>query len=106
MRRLVGRRVSSRPAVLVGYRRTLDPKIGYPIVRPLPGSSVGGKLLEGVDGEAFAALDAYEGAQYRRVLVRVRTSDGRAAVAYVYSPRLRTRPARSRRGSRSRRTTD
>ncbi len=31
-------------------------------------------------------LDAYEGAQYRRVVVQVQTSDGRRVDAYTYVP--------------------
>lgn len=83
---VVGRRLPSRPAVLEGYRRALDASIGYPVVRPLSGSSVDGKLLEGVDDRVFAALDAYEGPAYTRVIVQVQTSDGRPLEAYVYVP--------------------
>ncbi len=95
VRDLVGRRLPSRPAVLEGYSRTLDAAIGYPVVHPLAGASVDGNLLEGVDERAFAALDAYEGPQYSRVIVRVQTSDGRPVEAYVYVP-ARARPPVSR----------
>lgn len=81
---LVGRKLPSRPAVLEGYCRTLDPTIGYPVVHPLGGASVDGKLLEGVDDDVLAALDVYEGPAYRRVIVQVQTSDGRSVDAYVY----------------------
>lgn len=83
---VVGRRLPSRPAVLEGYCRMLDASIGYPVVHPLTGASVDGKLLEGVDDGIFAALDAYEGPEYRRVVVHVQTSDGRPIEAYVYVP--------------------
>lgn len=86
VRRIVGRRLPTRPAVLEGYCRTLDPSIGYPVVHPLAGASVEGKLLEGVDEAALRALDAYEGEDYRRVVVRVQTGDGRSVDAYVYVP--------------------
>ena len=84
--RLLGRRLAWRPAVLEGYRRTLDAAIGYPVVHPLAGSRVGGRLLEDVDREALTALDAYEGREYRRVTVRVQTSDGEAVDAFAYVP--------------------
>lgn len=83
---VVGRRLPSRPAVLEGYCRTLDASIGYPVVHPLTGASVDGKLLEGVDDRMFTALDDYEGPAYRRVLVQVETNDGRPVEAYVYVP--------------------
>jgi gamma-glutamylcyclotransferase (GGCT)/AIG2-like uncharacterized protein YtfP len=83
--RLVGRRLPWRPAVLEGYCRTLDPKIGYPVVHPLAGSTVDGRLLDGLDEDALRALDAYEGTRYRRVVVRVETPEGRADT-YMYVP--------------------
>ncbi len=85
VQRLVGRRLPRRPAVLEGYCRTLDARIGYPVVHPLTGSSVDGSLLEAVDESALAILDAYEGKAYRRVVVQVETSEGRAE-AYMYVP--------------------
>jgi len=84
--RLLGRRLPWQPAVLEGYCRMLDASIGYPVVHPLAGASVDGRLLDGVDEKALAALDAYEGREYRRVTVRVQTSDGRAVDAYAYVP--------------------
>ena len=84
--RLLGRRLPWQPAVLEGYCRMLDASIGYPVVHPLAGASVDGRLLDGVDQEALAALDAYEGREYRRVTVLVQTSDGRAIDAYAYVP--------------------
>lgn len=84
--RLLGRRLRWQPAVLEGYCRTLDASIGYPVVHPLAGASVDGHLLEDVDRDALAALDAYEGREYRRVSVRVQTSDGRTVDAYAYVP--------------------
>lgn len=84
--RLLGRRLAWQPAVLEGYCRMLDASIGYPVVHPLAGASVDGRLLEDVDHEALAAIDAYEGHHYRRVTVRVQTSDGRTLDAYAYLP--------------------
>lgn len=86
--RLLGRRLTWQPAVLEGYCRMLDASIGYPVVHPLAGASVDGRLLEDVDHDALAALDAYEGHEYRRVTVRVQTSDGRAVDAFTYVPTM------------------
>jgi len=86
VRRVVGRRLPWRSAVLRGYYRVLDPAIGYPVVRRRAGASVRGRLLLEVDARALSALDAYEGAQYRRAPVRVRMLDGDEVETHVYVP--------------------
>ena len=91
VRDAAGRRIPWLPAVVEGYRRTLDASLGHPVVHPLTGSSVDGKLLEGVDDQSLTALDAYEGPEYRRVIVQVQTSGGRPVDAYIYVP-VRSRP--------------
>lgn len=88
---IVGRRIPWRLAVLEGYRRTLDASLGHPVVHPLTGSSVDGKLLEGVDDQSLTALDAYEGPEYRRMIVQVQTRGGHPVDAYIYVP-VRSRP--------------
>ena len=88
---IVGRRIPWRPAVLEGYRGTLDASLGHPVVHPLTGSTVDGKLLEGVDDQSLTALDAYEGPEYRRMIVQVQTNGGRPVDAYIYIP-VRSRP--------------
>jgi len=110
VRRIVGRRLAWRPAELRGYYRTLDPTIGYPVVRRRAGARVQGRLLLEVTARTLAALDAYEGDAYRRVRARVRLSDGTAVETRVYvpvrSPRragariMRRRPGRSARAPR------
>ncbi len=92
VRRLIGRPLPWQPAVLTGYRRSVDPSIGYPVVHAAPGSRVDGKLLEGIDDRVLEALDAYEGDQYRRIIAQVQTSGGGAVDAYVYVP-AQARPA-------------
>jgi gamma-glutamylcyclotransferase (GGCT)/AIG2-like uncharacterized protein YtfP len=83
---LLGHRVFGRGAVLRDYRRAFDPTIGYPVIHPQHGATVAGKLLDGLDADALAILDTYEGAHYKRVIVQVDTLDGRALDAYVYVP--------------------
>jgi gamma-glutamylcyclotransferase (GGCT)/AIG2-like uncharacterized protein YtfP len=87
VRYLAGRPLPWRPAVLEGYCRTLDSSIGYPVVHPLAGASVDGRILEEIDEQMLTAVDTYEGDLYRRVVVRVQTSDGRNVDAYMYVPR-------------------
>lgn len=83
---LLGHRLFGRPAVLKGFFRTVDPAIGYPVIRSQEDRVVAGTLLDGLDGKSLAILDEYEGPQYRRVVVQVHTVEGRVLDAYVYVP--------------------
>ena len=83
---LLGHRLFGRAAVLKDFYRTLDPTIGYYVIRSLEGASVAGTVLDGVDEKSLAILDEYEGAQYRRIEVQVHTIEGRVLDAYVYVP--------------------
>jgi gamma-glutamylcyclotransferase (GGCT)/AIG2-like uncharacterized protein YtfP len=83
---LLGHRLFGRPAVLKGYDRAFDPTIGYPVIRPRGGAVVAGTVLDGVDDKSLAILDAYEGPQYRRIVVQVHTVEGRVLDAYAYVP--------------------
>ena len=81
---VTGRTFARRPATLAGFVR-IAPAGGYPYVVPRPGASVDGMLLEGLDADALAALDAYEdeGRLYVRQRVTV-SADGRAIPCEVY----------------------
>lgn len=83
---LLGHRLFGRPAVLKGFHRTVDPTIGYPVIRPQEDASVAGIVLDGLDEKSLAILDDYEGSQYRRIVVQVHTVEGRVLDAYVYVP--------------------
>jgi len=84
MRRVIGRVLPSRRATLDGYaRRGLEGE-RYPGVFPSLGESVEGKLCLGVDGATLQRLDVYEGEQFERRWVHVRTERGRSG-AFVYS---------------------
>ena len=83
---LLGHRLFGRAAVLKDYDRTIDPAIGYPVIRPREGAVVAGTVLDGVDEKSLAILDEYEGPQYRRIVVHVHTVEGRLLDAYVYVP--------------------
>ena len=83
---LLGHRLFGRPAVLRGYEIRFDPSIGYPVICPRVDATVPGKVLDGIDADILAVLDAYEGRHYRRIIVPVDTPDGRTLEAYVYVP--------------------
>jgi gamma-glutamylcyclotransferase (GGCT)/AIG2-like uncharacterized protein YtfP len=83
---LLGHRLFARPAVLRGYVQGSDASIGYPVIRPRSDAAVVGKVLDDIDEEILATLDAYEGREYQRIVVEVDTPDGRTVEAYVYVP--------------------
>ena len=58
-------------AVLPGHRRGRLSGRLYPAIVPWPGSRVEGLLYRGLEPGQFEALDAFEGAMYRRVAVNV-----------------------------------
>lgn len=61
----------AEPALVRDHARRPDPETGYFIVRPAPGARVAGLLLRGLDDEALARIDEYEGAAYQRVRTEV-----------------------------------
>ena len=67
-----------------------DPDGSYPVLVPGASREVKGRLVFGPDDRRWLArLDAYEGTEYRRCPVRVRTADGEIlrAEAYIYTRR-------------------
>lgn len=81
---VTGRRFSGRPASLPGHRRRRLAGRSYPGVIADPRESTDGVLFEGLDAEAFAILDLFEGEPYRRVERSVQTGGGRVQPAFVY----------------------
>ncbi len=81
-RRLLGRAVAGRAAVLAGFEKGVlrQGEAEYPILRRRAGAVVGGLVLE-VSASELAIFDEYEGAEYRRV--RVRPEGGPECWAYV-----------------------
>ena len=81
---LTGRRFRGRPATLEGFARVTATH-GYPTIVPAAGGRVDGLLLEDVDAQSLAALDAYEdaGRLYARRPVEVVTG-GRRVACEVY----------------------
>jgi gamma-glutamylcyclotransferase (GGCT)/AIG2-like uncharacterized protein YtfP len=74
-RALVSGRYHSMPATLRGYRRQRVRGQDYPSLQRLPDShadgSVDGLLYLNVESSDLAALDAFEGADYRRIEVPI-----------------------------------
>lgn len=88
LRRVVRGCYRSVPAVAADYVRLAIAGVDYPGMVARAGASVRGVLYFDVDARDMAALDAFEGADYRRVPLQVTTAAGPtlAAHAYLYLP--------------------
>ena len=74
-----------QPATAQGYRTVYYPGQVYPALVAAPGDSAAGALLQGLSAGELAALDAYEGDEYRRASLVVQTDIG-AGTALAYLP--------------------
>lgn len=79
-----GLRLAGAPAQLDGHRRCALHGLPWPALVPDVAARVDGVLYRDLSPPAFAALDAFEGADYRRVAVHVRAADGRLLPAQAY----------------------
>lgn len=86
--RVVRGRYRSEPAVAADYIRLAIAGVDYPGMIARVGASVPGVLYFDVDARDMVALDAFEGADYRRVQLQVTAASGAtlAAHAYLYLP--------------------
>lgn len=85
MRRVCGVLPACIPATLMDYACYELVGLAYPGIVPHKGARVGGKLYHGLSRAQFAYLDAYEGAQYRRIRVWVNTGDVTRMQAWTYA---------------------
>jgi gamma-glutamylcyclotransferase (GGCT)/AIG2-like uncharacterized protein YtfP len=83
-RALLGRSPQTVDALLYDYRRLKIRRESYPGIKKSPGYSVNGKLLLGLTEEELRVLDQYEGEEYERIEVRVKTPEGEFIDAFVY----------------------
>lgn len=93
MAAVTGVHYSYQTATLAGYRRGPVTGETYPGIVPSEKDVVEGVLYRDVSDAACAQLDAFEGAEYRRVAVQVCLADGRceSAWAYVFKPEFADR---------------
>ncbi len=84
MARVCGHEFTSVPATLAGHRRHPVRGEDYPGLQGADGHAVPGRLYLDVTEAAWARLDAFEGAEYRRAEVQVALADGRVLPAQVY----------------------
>jgi gamma-glutamylcyclotransferase (GGCT)/AIG2-like uncharacterized protein YtfP len=79
-------RVPGRPARLPGWARFYVAGAAYPGIRVRPGAAVDVELFDDPPPVLLARVDRFEGAEYRRCLLRVVGADGRAEEAWLYVP--------------------
>ena len=63
----------------------------YPSLVPAPGEDVHGAVLDGVDAEALAQLDTYEGALYERIGATATLADGAEVAVWLWLVRAAER---------------
>lgn len=86
MAELTGRLPRSEHAVLAGFRRGRLSGRPYPGLAVDPSGCVDGTLYIGLSRRELAQLDRYEGTEYRRMLLDLRTRR-RSCKAWVYVQR-------------------
>lgn len=84
IRSVIGRVPTATPATLANYACHGLIGLDYPAIIPQAGAEVCGVLYHDLSRAQFAKLDDYEGAQYRRVQVWVRESQGRLRQTWTY----------------------
>lgn len=77
------------PAVLHGYRRHALRDAAYPGATPAAGARINGWLWLDVDAADLERLDAFEGAEYRRVAVAVDCAGASEAQVFLFAERER-----------------
>ncbi len=86
---VLGRRVEDsaiRRAHLDGYRLLRAADDPYPALVPAPGERVSGIVVSGLDDEAAARLEWFEGTEYQARPVEVALDDGGRVTALIQSP--------------------
>jgi gamma-glutamylcyclotransferase (GGCT)/AIG2-like uncharacterized protein YtfP len=81
---VIGRVPPREPAVLEGFARYRVRGASYPGIVAEPGARTEGTVWRGLDLDALAALDRFEGALYERRALPVRTRAGFVVRAHVY----------------------
>ncbi len=84
--RVVCGRYPSAPALVAGHARFAVRNASYPGLIAAPGASVRGVLYFDVDDADLAALDNFEGPEYRRQVLSVTLDTGEKlhAATYLY----------------------
>lgn len=85
MKAVTGRSFSGQEATLNNWARYRVRRSEYPGIIQQEDSTVTGKIYWGLDEEAIAKLDAFEGDKYERVIVQVTMADGTTENAFAYA---------------------
>lgn len=82
--RVVAGRYRSSAATLAGHARFALRDDTYPGTVAAPGGTVAGVVYFDIDAADLAALDHFEGSEYRRTDVQLRLDDGSVLAAQTY----------------------
>ncbi len=93
MRAVTGRDFTAQAARLRGYARFRIKDALYPGIVAQPHASIDGIVYIDLDHATLRRLDAFEGALYQRIRVRVETAGGTpvTAATYIVKPSFRRR---------------
>ncbi len=77
-----------KKAILSNHRKVSPPSLGFPFIIRDDSSSVSGEVYFGVEQSIIEEIDKIEGEGrlYNRILVKVKTDDGKEVKAYTYYP--------------------
>lgn len=78
-------------AIAPGFKAVAYPGRVYPALVACAGAAAPGRLIHGLDALDLAALDAFEGDEYRRASIAI-ACDGTNISAYVYLPLIDIAP--------------
>jgi len=87
MKAITGQSYEGTEATLHHWARYRVRDSEYPGITQQTDSVVSGKMYWGLDEQALAKLDAFEGDKYERVVVQVTAADDTTEEAYVYAIR-------------------
>nr|WP_269746615.1 gamma-glutamylcyclotransferase family protein [Desulfogranum mediterraneum] len=85
MKAVTGKAYSGQEATLHDWARYRVEKTEYPGIIVEEGGAVSGKIYWGMDEQAIAKLDAFEGDKYERVVVAITLPDGSVEEAWAYA---------------------
>jgi gamma-glutamylcyclotransferase (GGCT)/AIG2-like uncharacterized protein YtfP len=85
--RVFGRIVQGEPDMLDGFRKAEINGTVYPIAVIDSAHVVSGQVIE-VTAEELVRIDRYEGAEYRRIPIRLRTETSKLALTQAWVERV------------------
>ncbi len=84
LKAVIGRIPAMEDAILEGHRRLKIKNAIYPALIIAPSYTVKGKLIRGLSNKELLIIDDFEGDEYTRKEVMIKTATGNIEAAFVY----------------------